>query len=136
MVVRTEMCIDEVLDEIGSEVADVFVELFGSEAEYVLENWLEDEEIDCCAARIEANKVEILGDIVESLGRKLTREELKKLWEEADITERDCEDEGIEHEGPLVDEEGREYELVDEDERQMTLWPEDGPRMKLRRYVA
>ena len=56
--------------------------------------------------------------------------------ERLDISESDFEIYEIEVEPPLVDEDGREYELVEEDKRQMTLWPEEGPRMKVRRYVA
>ena len=131
------MELDEVLDEIGSTTADKMVEMFGSYAEDVLEEWLDDEELDDAHRIIDANEERILKDIVEAMGRPLTRNELDELNRETIfITEDECELNGIEIEQPLVDEEGREYELVDEDERQMTLWPEDGPRMKLRRYVA
>ena len=125
MIIRKEMDIGDLLDEIYSDTADG-----------ALESWLDDMEEDECAARVEANKVKILADIVKARGTPLTREEMRKLCEECDITESEIDDAEIEHEGPLIDEDGREYVWVEEDPRQMTLWAEDGPPMRVRRYVA
>lgn len=136
MTMTKEMDIDEVLDEICCGEADALVEIFGDPARDVLESWLDDEDIDYCASRVRANQARILADIVKRLDRPLTREELKQVDERLDISELDFEIYEIEVEQPLVDEDGREYELVEEDKRQMTLWPEEGPRMKVRRYVA
>ena len=136
MIIRKEMDIGDLLDEIYSDTADTFVEMFGDHAEGALESWLDDMEEDECAARVEANKVEILADIVKARGTPLTREEMRKLCEECDITESEIDDADIEHEEPLIDEDGREYVWVEEDPRQMTLWAEDGPPMRVRRYVA
>ena len=136
MIVRKEMDLDEVLDEISSEIADKFVEMFGGYAEGVLEDWLYDEELDYAASRIEANEMQILKEIVDAMDRPLTRKELAELEDASiNISGYDCEVEGIEVEPPLVDEDGREFEMVEEDRRQMTLWPEEGmPPMRLRRY--
>lgn len=135
MIVRKEMSLDEVLDEIGSEIADKFVEMFGGYAEGVLKSWLDDEELDYAASRIGSNEMRILKEIVDAMDRPLTRKELEELEDASIITEDDCELEGIEVEPPLVDEDGREFEMVEEDRRQMTLWPEEGmPPMRLRRY--
>ena len=136
MTMTKEMDIDEVLDEICCGEADALVEIFGGPARDVLESWLVDEDIDYCSSRVRANQARILADIVKRLDRPLTREELKQVDERLDISELDFEIYEIEVEQPLVDEDGREYELVEEDKRQMTLWPEEGPRMKVRRYVA